>query len=95
MAIDLWFKFKFVIVLLIEPTVVNGGILEVKSAFLSNGLVFTGTVGHDLRRIPSIRIPKGLLNKRSDGQSMYACTNVYVYICRWCFISQRYHNMQS
>ena len=55
---------------LIEPTVVNGGILEVKSEFLSNGLVFTGSAKQETTRMPSIRIPKGLLNERSDGQSM-------------------------
>ena len=63
---------------LIEPIVVNGGILEVKSAFLSNGLVFTGTAEQDITQIPSIRIPEGLLNERSNGESMYMCMNVYL-----------------
>ena len=49
---------------------VNGGILEVKSEFISNGLIFTGSAKQETTRMPSIRIPKGLLNERSDGESM-------------------------
>ena len=53
---------------------VIGGILEVKSEFLSNGLVFTESAEQETTRMPSIRIPKGLLNERSDGESMSVCT---------------------
>ena len=56
---------------------VNGGILEVKSEFLSDGLVFTGSAEQEATRMPSIRIPKELLNERSDGESMSMCTFTY------------------
>ena len=56
---------------------VNGGILEVKSEFLSNGLIFTGSAKQETTRMPSIRIPKGLLNERSDGESMSVHTFTY------------------
>ena len=68
------------IVPLIEPTVVNGGIFEVKSEFLSNGLIFTGSAKQETTRMPSIKIPKGLLNERSDGESKSMCTFTYIHM---------------
>ena len=62
--------------MLIQPTVVKGGILEVESELSSNGLVFTGSAQEEITQLPTIRIPKGLLSERSDGKS-----NVCVHVC--------------
>ena len=49
----------------------NGGIIDVKSELLSSNLLFTGSPEQDTIQSPSIKIPKALLNERSNGESAY------------------------
>ena len=49
----------------------NGGIIDLNSELTKRGVIFTGSAQSDMKQ-PSIKIPKGLLDERGDGEGAFA-----------------------
>ena len=54
----------------------NGGIIDLNSELTKRGVIFTGSGQSGLKQ-PSIKIPKGLLDERGDGEG--ALTLLYIF----------------